>query len=185
MRAGFFLTRALGIALSVPILLGLAACAVSREQAPTTPASAGEAAPTGMSAAEPAYQQPTATPAANIDQVLADLKRAEDEIGLAVEALSASQGRKSPAGMPAPGATADSAVPKSAQPTTAPSRSAETELTSDPCFSACRALASMSRATAHLCDLAGDADPRCDNARSRLRGARERVEGSCACGPPG
>jgi hypothetical protein len=188
MRAGFHLTRALGVAIAVPALIALAACAVSREQSPENPASAKAAdaqVTAAPGAAEPAYQQQGG--GTSIDQVLADLQRAEGDLGVAIEALSASQGRKSPAGMPAPGATGDAVGPSAAQrpPATSPARPGEAELTSDPCFSACRALASMTRATAHLCDLAGDADPRCDSARSRLRGARERVEGSCACGPPG
>jgi hypothetical protein len=188
MRAGFSLTRALGVAIAVPALIALAACATSREQSPESPASARAADPqvTSTAAAEPAYQ-PQGGASSSIDQVLADLQRAEGELGVAIEALSASQGRKSPAGMPVPGGTSDAAVPRSAQqaPATSPMRPGETELSSDPCFSACRALASMTRAAAHLCDLAGNADPRCDSAQSRLRSARERVEGSCACGPPG
>jgi len=190
MRAGFSITRALGVAIAVPALIALAACAASREQSPEAPTSARAADPqvtaTPNAGAEPAYQ-PQGGASSSIEQVLADLQRAEGDLGVAIEALSASQGRKSPAGMPVPGGTSDAAVPRPAQkqPATAPMRPGETELSSDPCFSACRALASMTRATAHLCDLAGNADPRCDSAQSRLRSARERVEGSCACGPPG
>src|SRR3712207_5132606 len=95
MRARSFgaLTRALADALSVPALFGLPACAASREPAAETPASrADEAAKTPTAAAAgaepaPAYDQPGAvTP---VDQALADLQRAEGELGLAVEALSA------------------------------------------------------------------------------------------------
>lgn len=188
MREGPRFTRALGVALAIPALLALAGCAVSSEQAAaTTPAGAGAetAATPSPTQAEPAYQQPTAAPAANIDQVLADLKRAEDDLALAVDALGASKTPKYPGGTPAPTATAGSAGAPPPAPMTSPQRSVESELSSDPCMTACRALASMTRATTHLCDLAGDADPRCDNARSRLRGARERVHGSCACGSPG
>ena len=193
MRAGSFLHRALAAALSVTALIALAACAASSREAAEAPASAGAgataAAPTA--AAEPAYAQPAVRTEASIDQAIADLQRAEGDLSLAIGSMSSggSTSPRSPAVTQPPAATpTDSPVPGAAQKSPAAAggaRSAETELSSDPCFSACRALASMTRATAHLCDLAGDADPRCDNARSRLRGARERVEGSCACGPPG
>ena len=52
----------------------------------------------------------------------------------------------------------------------------------DACATACSALSSMERAAKHLCDLTGDGDARCDNARSRVSGATERVMSSCpAC----
>jgi hypothetical protein len=50
------------------------------------------------------------------------------------------------------------------------------------CAAACRALASMERATAHLCDLAraNDDDPStCDDARKKLHAARDRVRRAC------
>jgi hypothetical protein len=190
MRAGSFgaLTRALAVALSVPALMALAACARSPSEKAAEAPSAKAADPTTSlpttAAAEPAYQPGTA--ATTVDQALADIQRAEGELSAAFEALSVSQGRKSPAGMPPPAATAGGTAPKSESPQTAPRAASDNELgAGDPCFSACRALASMTRATAHLCGLTGDTDPRCDSARSRLQGARERVEGSCACGPPG
>ena len=52
----------------------------------------------------------------------------------------------------------------------------------DACTTACSALSSMERAARHLCNLTGDGDARCDNARSRVSGASERVMASCpAC----
>jgi hypothetical protein len=55
-------------------------------------------------------------------------------------------------------------------------------IAADPCATACSALGSMERAAKHLCDLTGDSDARCDNARSRVSGATERVNASCpAC----
>jgi hypothetical protein len=57
-----------------------------------------------------------------------------------------------------------------------------TAMSSDPCASACRALASMERATSHLCSLAGDADARCEGARTRVKNAGARVHAECpAC----
>lgn len=49
------------------------------------------------------------------------------------------------------------------------------------CESACRALASMERATSHLCSLAEEPDDqrRCDDARLRLTAARGRVRAAC------
>jgi len=50
------------------------------------------------------------------------------------------------------------------------------------CFEACRALRSMQRATARLCELAGDQreQQRCELAEARYRAARERVRSVCS-----
>ena len=58
------------------------------------------------------------------------------------------------------------------------------------CAAACRALASMERATAHLCDIAehGENDddrPTCDDARKKLHAARDRVRRACSSCPAG
>jgi type IV secretory pathway VirB10-like protein len=55
------------------------------------------------------------------------------------------------------------------------------ELAASDCESACRALASMERATSHLCSLAEEPDDqrRCDDARLRLSAARGRVRAAC------
>ncbi len=50
----------------------------------------------------------------------------------------------------------------------------------DGCSIACRALASMRRAADHLCELAGEGDTRCSDARARVGRASDRVRGSCA-----
>lgn len=49
------------------------------------------------------------------------------------------------------------------------------------CAQACRALASMQRATNHLCALVEGSDDgrRCEDARRRLLAARDRVRSSC------
>jgi hypothetical protein len=49
----------------------------------------------------------------------------------------------------------------------------------DPCVTACRALGSMSRSADHICDLAGQGDGRCENARSRVERATDRVRAQC------
>ncbi len=60
---------------------------------------------------------------------------------------------------------------------------AEAQLQSAPgdCVAACRALASMERAAAHLCEL--DSGTECGRARERVEAARARVRSSCGgCG---
>jgi hypothetical protein len=70
-----------------------------------------------------------------------------------------------PRAAPAGEAAADS----SAQPSAPP----------DPCVTACRALASMGRSAAHVCDLAGEGDERCESARGRVSRATDRVRSRC------
>jgi hypothetical protein len=90
----------------------------------------------------------------------------------------------------APAQAAPPPPPPGAPPTTpAPAASAqhelersEAELNASPsdCMTACRALASMQRATENLCAIADGGDRgRCDDARRRLRAARERVTRAC------
>jgi hypothetical protein len=59
------------------------------------------------------------------------------------------------------------------------------EAAASECESACRALASMDRATIHLCALADQTDDRrrCDDARKRLSDARVRVRAACGTCP--
>jgi hypothetical protein len=60
------------------------------------------------------------------------------------------------------------------------------EASAGDCAGACRALASMERATSHLCELSGEDDDRrrCDDAKKRLGDARDRVRRQCgACSP--
>ncbi len=59
------------------------------------------------------------------------------------------------------------------------------ESAANDCEAACRALASMERATSHLCSLAEEPDDqrRCEDARLRLTTARGRVRAACGgCG---
>ncbi len=62
---------------------------------------------------------------------------------------------------------------------------ADLEAAPSDCTAACRALASMERATRHLCELAADPDDqgRCNDARQRLLAARERVRSACGTCP--
>ncbi len=58
------------------------------------------------------------------------------------------------------------------------------ELSGSDCTLACRALASMERATGRLCSMP-DEPARCDDAKSRVRGARGRVRQACGSCPGG
>jgi hypothetical protein len=52
----------------------------------------------------------------------------------------------------------------------------------DPCLIACAALASMKRSADHVCTMAGEKEPVCDNARARVQRAEQRVLAACpAC----
>ncbi len=131
---------------------------------------------------------------ATADGTMDTLDRAENDLRLALGGM--------PSGAPgyaqAPGQL-DAAKAASPPPSPAPSPSVQREpsprderpssvasgptaLSSDPCANACRALASMERATSHLCALAGDADARCEGARTRVKNAGARVHAECpAC----
>jgi hypothetical protein len=55
------------------------------------------------------------------------------------------------------------------------------------CTAACRALGSMERATGHLCDLATERDDRarCEDAKTAVQRARDRIRASCTSCPGG
>jgi hypothetical protein len=55
------------------------------------------------------------------------------------------------------------------------------------CATACRALGSMERATAHLCAMASSSDDQrsCQDARAKVLGGRDRVRASCGECPGG
>ncbi|WP_437760363.1 hypothetical protein [Sorangium sp. So ce1389] len=141
------------------------------------------------------------------EDALAELERAEGELDRVLGApaggsedrsvaQSAPPGDRSPAApstaapppatSPAPPAAADSAPRATTAGREHPSKKAEAEqVSAAPCETACRALASMSRAAQHLCGLAGDADQRCDAARTRVKSATDRVEAQCPrCAEP-
>ncbi|MBK8257650.1 MAG: hypothetical protein IPK82_33890 [Polyangiaceae bacterium] len=152
------------------------------------------------SAEPPQDAQPAFTDA---NSALAEMDRAEAQLaGIfgGIGAGSADSADRIPNGMVAPAA---SAAPTAA-PTTPPQPQTEptgtgataaqpvprepakeaTQLSggaADPCFSACRALASMERAANHLCGLAGESDSMCTNARDRVKNASARVSASCSC----
>jgi hypothetical protein len=51
--------------------------------------------------------------------------------------------------------------------------------TAQRCAIACKALASMKRAAARVCEISGDDDERCENLRERVEKARQRVSARC------
>ncbi|AUX32650.1 MULTISPECIES: hypothetical protein [Sorangium] len=164
-------------------------------------------------APEPAGTVASATPREEgsietADDALAALERAEGELDQALGGPAAHEedraaAQAAPSGAPPPPATAPSPpraaataeasgsapAPSTRATTTAgghPAKKAEAApVSAAPCETACRALASMSRAAQHLCGLAGDADARCDAARTRVKSATDRVEARCPrCAEP-
>jgi hypothetical protein len=130
-------------------------------------------------------------PLTDVNSALAELDRAENEISLHVPGERQHVGADQPSERPAPGDMDSPAAPASDPPAAAPppvksevspsavGASPPAVETSDPCFTACRALASMERAASHLCGLTGEEDPRCDGAKVRVRNATERVRAGC------
>jgi hypothetical protein len=135
---------------------------------------------------------------ATADGTMDVLDRAENDLRLALGGMPS--GAAAASGYAQPPATQPGAVQAAPSPPPAPPpptvqaeasqrderpssvASGPTPLSSDPCANACRALASMERATTHLCTLAGDADARCEGARTRVKNASARVHAECpAC----
>ena len=63
----------------------------------------------------------------------------------------------------------------------------ELDVAASDCAAACRALGSMDRATLHLCGLAqvDDERLRCEDAKTKVRGARDKVRTTCGSCPGG
>src|SRR5262249_54223316 len=154
--------------------LAVAACSTS-SQAPVAPSAAPE--PPGQT---PASAIPAREPgkddkeeATDFAGQLAALNKAEAQLNMVMS------GRKDMA--KEPGGTSPGKAP---QPNPRPGvKSGESmDQAGDPCATACTALASMTRATTHLCGLTGEGDSRCEDARTRVRNATDRVRASCpAC----
>ncbi len=121
--------------------------------------------------------------------------RTMDEAEAQLAAAERDLGGGAPAGTSAGGSAAtppSAAPPASAGATEAPTTKApredvhaeSDEMSSDsapsPCQTPCRAIASMRNAVRAICRLAGDADPRCTEAKGRLSASEARVS-SCGC----
>src|SRR5262249_2299070 len=139
--------------------LGLAACMDAAAARSAAPPASPPPAPA------PALAGPSMPPASSSKESrdaaggLAALSRAEAEIAEALSKGSARRGARETAG--------------GAQPQTEAHQPG-----GNPCETACRALASMTRSAEHVCEMAGDGDARCHDARARVKGAGERVRGT-------
>lgn len=114
----------------------------------------------------------------DLDQALALSDHRDREAQSAVSDLAeAAAPSPEPSAAPAEAAGRAEAAP----------RRAESKAYAEPpptrCELACRAYASMGRATESLCDLGGEEEARCVDARSRLEHASARLSASCGgCG---
>ena len=174
---------------------------------------AGAAAAQAMTGCGGGYREPSAptadTPAAapapapelelfaapaSPEEAQAQLDRAEAELSSLLggpqqfaspPSSPASAAQPGTAPPPPPAAPAESPIArKEAAPMGGAVGDRATQVSGNPCVTACRALASMTRAAEHLCGLAGEDDGRCSGARSRVKNATDRVQSQCpACGP--
>jgi hypothetical protein len=163
---------------TLPILLGLAACG-AREQPAHTPDTTSAPAPGGAYDAELEPQPRT------LAEAEAWLERAQRELQQVAQFESAPG---APAGGLGP-AAAEPAAPPAAAPAPAPDRASRDEAAAeqapaskaeDPCQSACRAYASLSRASVAVCRLDDPAGARCQRAQRIKAEAGQRVA-SCGC----
>ena len=160
-------------ALAILAVAWLSGCGSDAQ--PKTPTASQDAPPTTVSEAE------------------AQLAAAEDQVRLSLGsprfATAPTQVEKPRAPSAAEGqADAARPAPPAAPPVTVDQRPKALEeaphggLTSrpeDPCAVPCNALASMTRAADHLCQLTGEGDAKCSNARTRVRSATDRVHAEC------
>lgn len=175
-------------AVATPLVLAatLSACGgAAMQRAP--PQSAPAAAP------EPFGKPDALEGAPGIEGALAEIDRAESELALALGGFA----QPPPAGAPEaeraapPPPMGGTPPPAATSPAPAERRDTDDAATQlgapagppEPCRSACRALASMRRATDHLCGLTGEGDTRCSGARERVSRASERVRSGCPSCP--
>jgi hypothetical protein len=158
-------------------LLSLAACAA----APPPAAPAEPPSPSAFTLGQPHEQTPA-------DGEMVAIGRAEAEIDRLFPEVTVQGGAPRKNGAPAQHAPlapdddgqADKLAEKKRKEEPASSGAA---IAGDRCAIACKALASMTASADHLCQLTGEGDGRCDDARARVRGASARVRSACpACG---
>jgi hypothetical protein len=158
------------LAAAAGVALVLAGCGGGQRE-PETPM----AAPAPM---EPAGAAAPADAAMNPVDALLQLDQAEAELQAALGGAAFAQPPAQP-GMVPPATTPARPVAKEAAP-----GAEAAQASASPCATACRALASMGRATEHLCGLAGESDQRCAGARARVKSATDRVQAQCpGCAP--
>ena len=166
------------IAIAAAVALFAYGCAQSKEAA--SPASAA-----------PAVAAPADAPGASMDRSSPAPAPAQQGTPSTAPA-SVSPTREPPPDLPAPAAEPpNSDRRREAALRTARSEldraSRELDLATGECGSACRALASMERATGHICNLASDESDRrrCDDAKAKVARARDRIRTSCGTCPDG
>lgn len=154
----------LGFVLGLAAIVNIAGCGAAAQ-----PSAAAAPEPGSVASADSGAE---AAPMVDIPSAARTLDEAEATLARLV-------GGEAPA--PAP-----SAEPRVATPSDSGGSPAESSATrpkeeslSDGCYEACRALSSMSRAQVRLCDLAGDEDARCADAKARYQRATERVRAAC------
>jgi hypothetical protein len=157
------LQKKLGLALSAT--LGLVSCAQNTVNAPST----------GLPEAAPAAG--AMPPGGAMEAAPTDLEGQIAALGSAEAQLNEVLGERAKALDEKPSGPRKDAEKAGADP---PKKKDEERLSQgDACSTACSALASMERATLHLCGLAGESDRRCGEARSRVEAATTRVRASC------
>jgi hypothetical protein len=160
-------------------LCGIVACAA--QPPPPKAASAPQAAPAGAPAADappppaqptPAPEEPVATPRATTESAAQKPGKADASKAPAASGTYA---------QPPPNRAA--ALAQASNDIEASMR--ELDVAGGDCKNACRALSSMDRAAGRLCSLAQSSDEskRCDGAKTKLFGARDRVRSTCGSCP--
>jgi hypothetical protein len=170
-------------------LLSLGACAA----APPPAAPAEPPSPTSFTLGSPHEQTPADGEMVAIGRAEAEIDRLFPEVTSEVTVRGGAPRKNgAPAQHAPPQADADGKADKLAEKKEEEKpASSGPAITGDRCAIACKALASMSASADHLCQLTGEGDGRCDDARARVRGASARVRSACpACGastppPPG
>ena len=139
---------------------------------------AGCAASPAPGGATPSTLQADDEQTSDLDELVRRLSKSEQELEreLALASGTATTEPEDAAGEAPAEPAAEAPTEAEAEPEAAPRRPS-------PCETACRALASMQRSTARICELAGETDDRCIGAKDRVERAEARVNGAgCRCG---
>jgi hypothetical protein len=155
--------------LTLAAALALTACAAAPPPAaPSVLSSEPAAAPAPAGSGAPSFQlEPKGS--SPVDGEMMAIAKAEEEIDRLFPAAAAAAGKAPARGKKVPDA---------------PAKEEQQQSGGDGCATACRSLASMTRSADHLCQMAGETDGRCEDARARVAGARGRVKAACpGCAP--
>jgi hypothetical protein len=163
------------LALALSATIGLASCARNTMNAapaaPSEPEPAAAVTPAAAVAPAGGVMEPAPT---DLEGQIAALGSAEARLNEVLGGGAEQQDEKVVTLPRKGGEKAGADAPKPKQ-----KKEAERLSQGDACSTACSALASMERATLHLCGLAGESDRRCGEARSRVQSATTRVRASC------